>query len=484
MRLFFFLIFFLFFMVPVENSFSYNSTVATTYNRLDEIKLQKKNRILELFGSVEEKAKSVKNDKSIKDFFYFIKESSGKNHISSEENLIIDEYEGAIREYYLMNYLEFYDMIFIDNCGEIFYTIRKEPNYKKNIFESSELKNSLLSEKIKNSKKCQFVDYQFFPSTGETSAFFVVPVAGNDKISGWIILQYSINKLNTLLVDYQELGNTGEVYIVNQDHLILTNSRFTPEETSLRLRIDTEAVDDAFTFGSGHKLISGYRGVNVFTSFEKFTFWGVQWALVASIEEAEILTDYYLKNENSLNDAMFDRLSRRVQSSHASRLPLGLMSKVDIDEAKKGQPGTFLQTWGVSTCTAISVMHPEHFAYLSHISPFDKIYGTANLTNQLKDLIEKIKYNDIYLRELNKLKIVIVATHTNSIKNAIQKLTRYGIKLSQISFAYDPNAKYANIICSGSGDEMLVEWIYDNGKFVEDVEKIEDLAQIVKSLAL
>jgi hypothetical protein len=110
---------------------------------------------------------------------------------------------------------------------------------------------------------------------------------------GWIVFQYALNMLNALLVDYDELGEMGEVYVVNCEHFMLTQSRFREGSSSLKVRVDTEAVRCAMHEQSGQKLITGYRGVRVFVSFERFDFWETSWIIIASIEESGVLTDYY-----------------------------------------------------------------------------------------------------------------------------------------------------------------------------------------------
>ena len=468
-----------------------NTIADHTYERLDSVRQQKKLQILQLFDHVQNKAEFLKNDEVMHKFFFFmdaLKEQgrlSNKSENSKELEQVINEYCRTVDQYYLQNYLDFYDILLVDKKGEIFYTVRKEDDFQKNIF-TSKLADTRLAKQLMGNPNVFFVDYHYYFPADEPAAFFVVPVIRNGNHEGWILLQYAINKLNTLMVDYQELGDTGEIYLVNQDHMILTNSRFKAEEASLRLKVDTEAVNSAFLEGEGHRLITGYRGVRVFTSYEKFSLWGTDWALVASIEEDEIITDYYLQNSGELAAPLFNYLANRPMQKFSGLPPEGKLSKVDIDEFKKAGNGSVLHTRGVSTCTAIAVLYPGHFAYLAHISPFDKIYGQVNLTNQLKDLVGRIKYYDIYLRELGNLRVLVVANHPNSFRTVIDKLTRYGIRLSQIFFAYNPDSKYANVTCAGNGKDTLIEWVADNeisSSFMQKTDSIESLSRAVMQVS-
>ena len=472
--------------ITTSSCLSYNKMINETYNKLSEVRKSKAIKITELFNRVEAKAEALNNDEIMHKFFFFMDNiRNQKIENNTEAESIVSEYRKAIDTYYLNKYMDFYDILFIDNNGEIFYTIRKEGDYKKNIFKN-ELSKTKLSKSLSKSPNLMFVDYQYYSPADEPAAFFIVPIMENGVQKGWIVLQYAINKLNTMMVDYEELGDTGEIYLVNKDHLILTNSRFKAEDVSLQLKVDTEAVNSAFISGEGHQLITGYRGVRVFTSFEKLSLWGADWALVASIEEDEIVTDYYLKNRTEIAGLLFNILASQSIPMISRPAQTDKYSKVDIDEYKKAPYDSVLETRGVSTCTAITVSFPDKFSYLAHISPYDKIYGQVNLTNQLKELIGKITYNDIYLRELRNLKIVIVANHVNSIETIIDKLTSYGIRLSQITFVYNPTSRYANVSTTGNGNKTYIDWVYpskSSTKLVQDASSVRNLGEVVREIA-
>jgi hypothetical protein len=488
----FFSIFCLLLCLSPPNVSNAESNIARdTYVRLDQVLKQKKGQLLELFDHVQKKADHMKNDEIMHNFFFFMNELNNQGVFEQIQGVppalkeLIDDYSRSIDQFYLQNYLEFYDILLVNKSGDIFYTIRKEDDFRQNIY-SSHLSSTRVAQQLIENPNTFFVDYQYYSPADEPAAFFIVPMVREGVHEGWILMQYAINKLNMLMVDYRELGNSGEVYLVNQDHLLLTNSRFKAGDSSLKLRVETDAVKSAFLIGQGHKLINGYHGTKVFTSFEKFSLWGAQWAIIASIEEEEIITNYYLQNRDVLDAPLFERLASQNQENDRQVSKTGKVKKVDIDESKKAEEGTILQTRGVSACTAVVVEYPEHFAYLAHISPFDKIYGLANLTNQIKDLVGRIKHNDIYLKDLGNLKFIVVANHLNSIKTIIDKLTRYGIRLEQITFAYNPDAYYANVTSSGNGQATYIEWVLDSKtgrSYFQNTGEIENLSRAIMNVS-
>ena len=56
------------------------------------------------------------------------------------------------------------------------------------------------------------------------------------------------------------------------------------------------------------------------------------------------------------------------------------------------------------------------------------------------------------------MKIVIVATHLESLQAAVETLTREGFLLSQIDVCFHPAAHSADVQMDFSGDRIRVEW--------------------------
>ncbi|PLX95277.1 MAG: hypothetical protein C0621_03910 [Desulfuromonas sp.] len=459
------------------------------YARLGQVRQQKKTQVFDLFRSVQEKAEKIRNDELVGEFFGFLnglyreqllERSLGSN---TEIGLLLKDYSHTFDEYCLRNYLDFYDVLFVSADGTLLYSLRKETDLFANLF-SDEIRETELSRQLRNHTSTFFVDYQYYLPADEPAAFFIEPIREGKTLQGWIVLQYAINRLNTLMVDHQELGNTGEVYLVNEERRILTNSRFSGEETSLQLRVDTKAVSDAFRKKKGHDLINGYRGVSVLASYESFELWGTRWALVASIEEGEILTNAYSRSPQRWLEKILKK-NFPPSGGNDRTFPSGRFHKVDIDEIRFSSADNKekLVTRGVDTCTAISVVLPGRFAYLSHISPYDKIYEAENLTNLLKEMINRIKGYKIVLSELPQLRVTVIANHEKSIAKIIDKLIRYGFHLDQVRFLRNPLADYANVVVDPVVGETWVEWVTSGAMVSRSVEvagRWSDIGSIMK----
>ncbi len=452
-----------------------------TFIRLEKIRKQKKRKVLKYFDNIKKAAYGIKNDTTMLYYFNRLKDKNYKE----DSDL---EYE--IDKYAVLRYGNFYDILFIDSTGYVFHSLRKEPDYHTNIFKG-ELSSSTLAKRIKSDPGESSVEYEFYTPSDEPAAFFVVSLFQGGSHLGWFVLQCPINMVNSILTDYNGLGRTGEVYLVNKDKLMLSDSRFLDHSTILKQKVSTLAVEEAVTNNTGERIIWDYRDIRVFSSFEKFDCFGTTWIIIAEIDEDEIITEYYKKHKKNFQKKVVDYLNSANRTRYPVKIYFNKTKRVDMGEFARALPGTQLKTSGVSYCTAVAILYPEKFSYLAHISPTDKIYFTESLadiylkkikTDFLGKLIKKVKHYDIYPYELNKLHFVIIAPHAKSFPQVVDALLESGIELANIKFMYNPQARCANVIVDSSKDKVEVEWVSNKLAFLEYAKDIEDLGKIVKKM--
>lgn len=439
-----------------------------TFMRLERVKNRKKQQLTALLRAVERQARDAANDATLQQFFRIMNRDQDllapDAPLPDELRHAMREYQRTIDTYYLNTYLNFYDILFIDATGFVFYSIRKESDYRTSIL-TGPLQHTGLARCLQTPEYEFFIDFQYYSPADEPAAFFLVRIYEKGELKGWIVFQYALTMLNALLVDHDELGETGEVYIVNRDHYMLTRSRFSGDARSLHIRVDTDAVRHALQGNAGHDLITGYRGTRVYVAYEHFTLWNTGWIIIASIEESEVLTEYYRAHTADCLETVLQQCRRPGQLHPDPPEMTGRPVKVDMDEFGKAGAQEVVVTRGVSTCTAVAAILPGRFACLAHMSPHDKIYGSANPLHTLKDMMRQITHYDLYLHELPQLRIVVIAPHTDSIATILDKLLKYGCMLSQIRFACNPQARYANISCDGRSGDTVIEWVGDRAGF-------------------
>lgn len=373
----------------------------------------------------------------------------------------IKEFQNAFNEYYVKNCLSFYDVLFVDSSGQVVYSIRKELANGEQLWSEPYSQTPLAKCLQKKPKQSVFVGFHDYKVSNEPAAFFVEPVFRDEHQLGWIVLQFAINKINSLFAGTEKLGETGEAIVVNRVGYMLTESSFEGESTILTKRLDNSNISIKYQEGQGHRIVTDYRGFTVLTSFEVVNFLGEPWLIVAKVDEAQITTQHFMQYQDYYDDQLMDYLEHApARGKHERNIKTNskIVRQVDMDEFVKASHDELLQTLGVSTCTAVVATYPGKFGYLVHISPLDQVYG-GQATNLLGHITKKIKTYDIYKYERRRVRFVVVARHLDSLLAVVHKLINEGFLLSQISVMYNPQAKCANVVYDYSEDHLNVEWI-------------------------
>lgn len=440
----------------------YKSVYEWAITNLNFARDEKIEQLERFCNNIHSKARAIRDDEMMLDFFdanlQFIRFANGNRDCEGFQEQL-DEFSSLINRHYISNYISFYDILFVTLDGEIIYTLRKEGDYCTNLF-TGDLKDSVLSRKVKAAGGEEgFVDFFYYPSSDEPAAFFIEPALKNGEQLGWFVLQIAINKINSLFAGIEELGITGETFLVNRQGFLLTESSFVGNATILKMRLDDRNICSKFAAKKGNKKVTDYRGFKALTSFEVFEFIDTEWLVVAKIDEAEVLTNHYRNHPKYFYQKISTKLSEGVQCDNCDCLFDSERKQimVDMDEFVKADHGEVLKTVGVSSCTALIATYPGKFGYLAHISPYDKMYGNSG-TNVLGKVVKKIKHYDIYEFERRRVRFTVAATHLNSMNNIINKLIEEGFLLSQINVLYNPEARSANVGYAYADDTAVVEW--------------------------
>lgn len=446
------------------------------YNKLEKELIKTKSDLTNYLNDIKKLAKEISRDKVMTSFFVAKKEyyALSKETILPESFVVtIEHLKQKIQNYYLLNFLNFYDILFVDKNGDIFYTIRKQKDYHKNIFRG-ELSNTALSEKLKTNPGESYVDFQFYEVSGEPSAFFIEPVISEKEFEGWFVLQCAINKIDKLFEGSPNLGQTGEVILVNKEHYMLTNSRFKVNSTILTQKLPEKNISTKFEERKGRKLVIDYRGREVYSVFEVIEVFDTEWLIIVKADKDEFEYEYYRENSEKLYPPLLRKLGNELAYSDEIETDTNVIH-VDIDEFQRTEAGGVLFTQGVSTCTAIVISYPGSFSYLAHISPYDKIYG-VNRTDLLSRLLKHISYFDIKESEKMNLEFYIASTQEKSFKNCIDQILEAGYFLSQVKIMYGQAYEYGNVIHNASTNKTLVNWklTEDSIRFVSSDFKAQE----------
>ncbi|MEW5727067.1 MAG: methyl-accepting chemotaxis protein [Pseudomonadota bacterium] len=188
----------------------------------------------------------------------------------------------------------YYDVFLVDGRGNVVYSVFKEPDYATNLvtgpWKDTDL-GRMYRDLVKTGQTVVFADFKAYaPSNGAAAAFIMAPVKDHaGRVIGALAFQMPIERINKVMQVAAGMGESGETYIVGADRLMRSDSRFAKESTILKTKVDTATVRGALDGQVGVTVTPDYRGTPVFSAYAPMEFMGTRWAVLAEVDEAEVL---------------------------------------------------------------------------------------------------------------------------------------------------------------------------------------------------
>ena len=130
----------------------------------------------------------------------------------------------------------------------------------------------------------------YAPSNDAPAGFVSTPILDDEgELKGVLALQMPIDRMNSVMQVTSGMGETGETYIVGQDLLMRSDSRFSEESTVLKRTVDTQAVNTALSGESGVGHMLDYQGAKVVSAYAPLEFLGVRWAVLSEAKVDEVM---------------------------------------------------------------------------------------------------------------------------------------------------------------------------------------------------
>jgi len=246
----------------------------------------------------------------------------------SEYSRLHERYHPIFRN--IIEKFGYYDLFLIDPDGRIVYTVYKETDFATSLVVGAYNESNLarLFASVRRSKEkdyARIIDLESYaPSYGAPAAFIAAPIYSQDKFIGVLAIQVPVDEINNVMTGNRKwesdgLGKSGETYLVGQDYLMRSVSRFlieTPEEyiqtlvnlgankeTIARIRqyktsilaqvVRTPAVEESLMGKQGLKLIRDYRDIPVLSSYAPLQIEGLKWVILSEIDLAEAYAPIY-----------------------------------------------------------------------------------------------------------------------------------------------------------------------------------------------
>ena len=197
-------------------------------------------------------------------------------------------------------YLNFY---LINPEGYLFYSVIHQADYHTNLLTGPYKETNLgkAVQEVLTTQQLQFTDFEKYePSQNTPTAFLAQPIIIDNKIVVIVAAQLATTQLQVILEDYTGLGLTGDTYIVGNDRMWRSDSRFLDdlmvESTILnpKYTINAEAIDRATSEQTDTRIRTNYRNHKVMSTASVITIQkktkekNLQWILFSDIDISEV----------------------------------------------------------------------------------------------------------------------------------------------------------------------------------------------------
>lgn len=247
-------------------------------------KMQIQNFFYERYGDVNVLSKNPLVVQSLPRFSIAFK-SGGFNDPSYRQ---VDTYYGPLLEHFIRQY-GYNNIFLIDVEGNVVFGVRNDEYIGTNLVNgkfSSFTIGEIFKDGVNNIK---FSDLTWCEEAKDFIFMGAAPVYDiSNKPLGVIIVEVPYSKIDVFLAQRDGLGDTGEIYIVGDDHFMRSKSRFITQNTILKLEINTRATQDAFSGNTDVKIIKDYRNIPVLSAYTPLdNLRDVSWVLLVEIDVKE-----------------------------------------------------------------------------------------------------------------------------------------------------------------------------------------------------
>lgn len=248
----------------------------------------------------------------------------------SEYSKVHAYYHPRLRD--LIKKLGYDDLLLINaESGDVVYNASKQTDFASNLDHGpyrniNEAKIVQLVRANSERNTVQLVDFELYrPEYGAPAAFWGTPLYNGAHMVGILLIQISIDEIDKIMTYSQNWenagqGKTGETYLVGNDLLMRSNSRFFIEDpqsyattmkslgtseralqlmskfgtTILFQKVDSEAARRATLQNEEGVIVANdYRHTATLATYQPLIIDGLQWGLVYEMDEAEVFAPIY-----------------------------------------------------------------------------------------------------------------------------------------------------------------------------------------------
>jgi PAS domain S-box-containing protein len=194
----------------------------------------------------------------------------------------------------LLQIKELDDLLLIDTRGNVVYTVMKDVDFGTNLL-SGPFSQSNLAQVFRGAMAAQppwgqvLADMAPYGPSG-VPAMFMGQAVRNEfgAVAGVLVFRLNNDKLRETANHIQDLGETGEVYLVGADATRRSQTRFA-HGALLTEKIASESASRAAAGFSDSVVLKDYKGDFVVSAYAPIDLMGVRWGIVSKINLSEAL---------------------------------------------------------------------------------------------------------------------------------------------------------------------------------------------------
>ncbi len=295
-RLFYYSIIFCFTGVVVVGAYSFftarEALIQRTYQQLISLKEEKKSRLESFFN---ERKRDLIYLSTSDETAHFVNELG----IAKQENNAYSSSLNKQIERYIANGKVFSSFSICLNENSM-HTFLFGSNGEVQSYNSRKVLDSVLLfnyQYIISHKKEEIFDLAKSSITNSNTQLIGAPIFDTDGlILGVLFLEIpddAINRIMAEKITEKGLGKTGEVYLVGNDNLLRSTSRFI-EKSILSISCKSDIITEAYEGTSGVKKTNDYRNQLVLSAYGPANVAGLNWVIVAELDYKEAIEPIHL----------------------------------------------------------------------------------------------------------------------------------------------------------------------------------------------
>ena len=140
------------------------------------------------------------------------KEELYSSYINGNENILFNILSSHAKAH------DFYDIFIISKEGQIDFTLKKESDYHKNLYEKPFLGGKFSNGFIQSlkTKKITISNFSYYEPSKKYASFLIIPILKKGEVTALLAAQLDIDVFVKLSSDYNGLGETGEIIFAEE----------------------------------------------------------------------------------------------------------------------------------------------------------------------------------------------------------------------------------------------------------------------------